>query len=102
MRDATTSRRHDHAAPEGRRTTEGGVMAETGGEKVWENRMRRMATRKGLRLVRATPSPGASDGGGWVIVDAQTNAVVAGPDAIGRPHWSLEDVQRYLTKGGGE
>jgi hypothetical protein len=79
----------------------GGVMPETEGEKVWENRLRRMATRRGLRLVWSH-GPGALDGGGWIIVDAGTSAVVAGPDAIGRPHWSLDDVQRYLTEGGGD
>ena len=72
-------------------------------EKVWENRLRRLATRKGLRLVSSRAhGPHDTDGGGWIIVDAHTNAVVAGPDAIGRPHWSLEDVQRYLTEGGEE
>jgi hypothetical protein len=71
-------------------------------EKVWENRLRRMATRQGLRLVKSQAhGPHAIDGGGgWIILDADTNAVVAGPDAIGRAHWSLDDVQRYLTKGG--
>jgi hypothetical protein len=67
-------------------------MPETEGEKVWENRLRRMASRQGLRLV--------NDDGGWIVVDAGTSAVVAGPDAIGRAHWSLDDVQRYLTEGG--
>jgi hypothetical protein len=79
----------------------GGGVAETEGEKVWENRLRRRAARQGLRLVRSH-GPGALDGGGWITVDAGTNAVVAGPDALGRPHWSLDDVQRYLTEGADE
>ena len=69
-------------------------------EKVRENRLRRMAERQGLRLVKSRRrDPRAIDFGCWMIVDPAINAVVAGTEVVGRPHWSLDDVERFLTGG---
>jgi hypothetical protein len=68
-------------------------------EKVRENRLRRMADRQGLRLVKSRRrDPRAIDYGGYMLVDVELNAVVAGAEGIGRPHWSLDDVEEYLTE----
>lgn len=67
-------------------------------EKVRENRLRRMAERQDLRLVKSrTRDPRATGYGCWMIVDVDANAAVAGVGATGRPDFSLEDVERYLT-----
>lgn len=67
-------------------------------EKSRETRLRRMADRQGLRLEKSRRrDPRAVDFGAYMLVDMQTNAVVAGTGEIGRPHWSLDDVERYLT-----
>jgi hypothetical protein len=72
-------------------------MATEQSEKIRENRLRRMAERQGLALRKSRRrDPRAIDYGGWMIVDAFTNTVVAGTEGIGRPHWSLDDVERYL------
>ena len=72
----------------------------TDSEKIRENRLRRMADRQGLRLVKSRRrDPRAVDYGGYMLVDIATNAVVAGTGAIGRPHWSLDDVEEWLTGG---
>jgi hypothetical protein len=69
-------------------------------EKVQENRLRRVAKRRGYALVKSrSRDPGASDYGGWMIVDAWTNAVVAGE--INSPRaLSLADVERFLDESG--
>lgn len=69
-------------------------------EKIRENRLRRMAERQGVALVKSRRrDPRAIDYGGWMIVDPSTNAVVAGTGAVGRPSMSLDDVERWLTEG---
>lgn len=66
-------------------------------EKIRENRLRRMASRQGLAIRKSrTRDPRAIDYGRWVIIDPYADAVVAGTGGIGRPHWSLDDVERYL------
>jgi len=56
-----------------------------------------MADRQGQKLEKSrTRDPRAIDYRGWMIVDLETNAVVAGTGALGRPHWSLDDVEAYL------
>ncbi len=68
-------------------------------DKTRETRLRRMADRQGLRLVKSRRrDPHAIDYGGFMLVDIHTNTVVAGTGAIGRPHWSLDDVERWLTR----
>jgi hypothetical protein len=70
----------------------------TTSEKVRENRLHRMADRQGLRLVKsARRDPRALDYDGCMLVDLQTNGVVAGTEGVGRPRWTLDDVERYLT-----
>jgi hypothetical protein len=67
--------------------------------KVRENRLRRMADRQGLQLVKSRRrDPRAIDYGGYMLVDPRTNSVVAGAEGVGRPHWSLDDVERYLNE----
>jgi hypothetical protein len=80
--------------------TKGAAMPEVAqDEKVRENRLRRMADRQGMRLVKSrTRDPRAVDYGGYMLVDLATNGVVAGTGAIGRPHWSLDDVEEFLLQ----
>jgi uncharacterized Zn finger protein (UPF0148 family) len=66
-------------------------------EKVRENRLRRMADRQGLTLVKSRRrDPRALDFGRFMIVNKQTNTVEAGeldsPQAL-----DLDEVERYLT-----
>ena len=68
-------------------------------ERVRENRLRRMADRRGLRLVKSRRrDPQAIDYERYMLVDQATNAVVAGTGAIGRPSWDLDQVEAWLTK----
>jgi hypothetical protein len=77
------------------------TSAEKVREKVRENRLRRMAERQGLKLVKSRRrDPRAIDFAAWTLVDMASGAVVAGTGALGRPHWSLDDVERRLTEGG--
>jgi hypothetical protein len=65
-----------------------------------EARARRLAWRQGYVLRKSRRrNPRSIDYGGWMIVDARFNAVVAGTEGVGRPHWSLDDVERWLHKG---
>jgi hypothetical protein len=66
-----------------------------------EDKLRRMAKQQGLALRKSRQrNPQAIDYGGWMIVDPFTNTVVAGTESIGRPHWSLDDVEGYLNREG--
>lgn len=67
-------------------------------EKVRENRLRRMAQRQGYRLEKSRRrDPRAYDYEGWMIVDADTNSVVAGatPNAYSL---SVDEVEDWLTQ----
>jgi hypothetical protein len=65
-------------------------------EKVRENRLRRMAGRQGLRLVKSRRrDPRAIGYGGFMIVD-QNNVVVAGEVDSARA-LDLDAVEQYLT-----
>jgi hypothetical protein len=67
-------------------------------ERVRENRLRRMADRQGLRLVKSRRrDPRAVDYGGYMLVDQATGKVVAGAGPIGRPTWDLDQVEAWLT-----
>lgn len=66
--------------------------------KVRENKLRRMAERQGLRLVKSRRrDPRAIGYGGFMIVD-QNNVVVAGEVDSARA-LDLDTVEHYLTSG---
>jgi hypothetical protein len=65
---------------------------------VRENRLRRMAKRQGLMVVKSRRrDPRAIDYGGYMILDARTNLVVAGgsPQAFSL---DLDEVEDHLTR----
>ena len=69
-------------------------------EKVRENRLRRMAERQGLELRKSRRrDPRAIDYGTYMLVNAEINDVVAGTAGTGRPNFTLDDVENYLTQG---
>jgi hypothetical protein len=73
-------------------------MATSTTEKVRENRVRRMAERQGLALAKSRRrDPRATDYGTYMLVDPTSNSVVAGTAATGRPEFTLDDVEQYLT-----
>ncbi len=64
------------------------------GEKVRENRLRRMAGRQGLTLRKTRRrDPRALDYGGWWLIDPDSGGVVHG----GQYGTSLDDVEACLT-----
>lgn len=68
-------------------------------DKIRENRLRRMAQRQGLKVVKSRRrDPRALDYGGYMIADESTNGVVMGgyPWAFSA---SLDDIEDYLTGG---
>jgi hypothetical protein len=68
----------------------------TEAEKTRETRLRRMAKRQGLRLMKSrVRDPRALDYGRWYVVEPYTNAVVAGDPG----YMGLDDVERYLMEG---
>jgi hypothetical protein len=76
------------------------MVAAEQSEKVRENRLRRMAERQRLALEKSRRrDPRAYDYGLYRIVDLYRNTVVAGG---GEFSMSLDDVERYLTGGGGD
>ena len=79
-------------------------MALSTQEKVRENRLRRMAERQGLRLVKSRRrDPRAIDYGLYTLVSDRTNTVVAGTErTTGRPEFTLDDVEAWLTGEGAE
>lgn len=67
-------------------------------EKIRENRLRRMAARQGLRLSKCRRrDPRAIDFGCYMLTDTEKNCVVAGAER-GRPDFTLNDVEDFLTK----
>jgi hypothetical protein len=72
-------------------------------EKVRENRLRRMAERQGYALVKSRRrDPRAIDYGCWMIINPYSNTVAAGTAGTGRPNFSLDDVEAWLTQNGEE
>jgi hypothetical protein len=66
-------------------------------EKVMENKLRRMAARQGLQLVKCRRrDPRALGYGGYMVVDIARNFVVAGAHPI-EYSLTLEDVEEHLT-----
>lgn len=67
-------------------------------DKVKENRVRRLAARQGLLLVKSRRrDPNAFDFGGYMLVDAETNGVVAG-SSPGVFSLSLDDAEARLAR----
>lgn len=66
-------------------------------EKIREDRLRRMAQRQGLQLVKSRRrDPRALDFGGFMVCDLNSNVVAGGhPSGF---EMSLDDVERYLTE----
>jgi hypothetical protein len=74
-------------------------MADDQAEKVRENRLRRMAERQGLRLVKSRRrDPLALDYDRWMVVDIDTDGVVVGAE-VGRPNMTIDEVEDWLEKG---
>lgn len=67
--------------------------------KVRENRLRRMADRRGLRLSRSrTRDPGAMDFGKYALFDVETGGTVHEMLANRWAHaLTLDEVEEYLT-----
>jgi hypothetical protein len=65
--------------------------------KVKENRLRRVAARRGFRLEKSRRrDPAAIDYGGYMLVDSSTNTVVLG--AGHHPYSAtLEDIEDYFA-----
>ena len=67
-------------------------------EKIRENRLRRMAQRQGLVLARSRRrDPRALDFGTYMLLDAETSAVVARGSDRGYG-LTLDDVEQQLQK----
>ena len=68
-------------------------------DKVFENALRRYASRLGLTISKSRAKrPGTKNSLGWMVLDAQTGACLFGS-------WSnltLEEVQKFLDKRAGE
>jgi hypothetical protein len=66
-------------------------------DKVLENKLRRMASRRGWRLEKSRRrDPNALDYGGYMLVDAYRNIVLYGAHQH-QYELSLQDVQAILT-----
>jgi hypothetical protein len=71
-------------------------------DKVRENKLRRMADRRGYRLIKSrSRDPGALDYGLYAVIDIQTNGA-ANPAIAGRwvCSWTLDEVENFLTTPG--
>ena len=71
-------------------------------DKVRENKLRRMAERRGYRLIKSrSRDPGALDYGLYAVIDIQTNGA-ANPAIAGRwvCSWTLDEVENFLTTPG--
>jgi hypothetical protein len=67
-------------------------------KKVRENRLRRVAERRGYRLLKSRRrDPEALDYGGYMLIDSQTNAVILGGTPVGFSA-TLEDVEAYFSE----
>lgn len=67
-------------------------------EKVRENRLRRMAARQGLQLIKSRRrDPRAIDYGGYMLIEAHNNTIVLG--ATPTPYCAnVDDVEKFLTE----
>ena len=65
-------------------------------EKVRENKLRRVAERRGFQIVKSRrKDPQAVDFGGYMLTDIRTNAVVLGSGAFAYSA-TLEDIENYF------
>jgi predicted DNA-binding transcriptional regulator AlpA len=78
-------------------TTEDCQMRERGPAEIRENRLRRMAERQLLKLLKSRRrDPRAYDFEGWMICDLNNNVVAGGhPNAYGM---SIDEVEEYLFR----
>ena len=69
-------------------------------QKVLENRLRRMAGRQGLQLMRSRArDPRSLTYGGYQLVDVYTNGIVFGSFSLQRGfEASLEEIEEFLTR----
>ena len=75
------------------------AAADMDSEKVRENRLRRVADRRGLRLMKSrSRDPHAVDYGLYALIDQQHNGAV-NPSIANRwvCSWSLDEVDIYLN-----
>ena len=74
-------------------------MATDQAEKIRENRLRNMAGRQGLRLTKARRrDPQALDYGTYMLIDANTNALVAWGLQSGYG-MTLDEIETCLKEG---
>ncbi|MFI5729153.1 hypothetical protein ACIA49_03465 [Kribbella sp. NPDC051587] len=68
--------------------------------KVRENRLRRMADRQGMQLVKSRRrDPKAHDFGTFMLVDLRTQAIVIGAPKLGEnPSATIDEIEAWLTK----
>mgnify|MGYP000956423648 CR=1 FL=1 len=68
--------------------------------KVRENRIRRIAERRGLRLEKSRRrDPHAIDFGGYMLIDAHKNQVVMGATNFAYDA-NLDEIEGFLNDGG--
>jgi hypothetical protein len=74
-------------------------MANKTEDKVLENKLRRVAARRGLRLEKSRRrDPDAIDYGGYMLIDAFNNTVVSGGNPFAYS-CSLADIEHELDIG---
>jgi hypothetical protein len=67
-------------------------------EDVREDRVRRLAERRSMRLQRSRRrDPEAADYGRYLLRDVNSCVPVAGTTPDGRAMWTLRDVETYLS-----
>jgi hypothetical protein len=68
--------------------------------KIRENKLRRMADRQGLRLIKSrSRDPRAKDFGLYALIDPETGGAVNPALAQRWPcSWTVEDVEDYLAR----
>lgn len=72
----------------------------TSTDRVRENRIRRMAERQGLRVVKSRRRDRrAFDFGGFMLLDANSGSVVSGAHPLPFS-LNLDEVEGHLTSGG--
>jgi len=73
-------------------------MSDKQQEKARENRLRRLAETRGLRLIKARRSdPRAPDFDRWMIVDPHGVTPPVGAGHHGRPAMTIDEVEAWLT-----
>jgi hypothetical protein len=66
-------------------------------EKVMENRVRRVAHRRGYKVIKSRRrDPKAIDYGGFMLIDARKNTVILGGSPIAYSA-TIEEIESYLA-----